>query len=190
MATRRVHRSDKPSIVGASIARAMPWLGFLCLLLNLFVVYRFETTRKPQVIYALRAGDPTNQVSSVSSDRKERTSSEADTDASVQRDFRHYPVTSNVVVTTTPYVYFLHARRRAAQIWGRFFSEGSLTSYGRIDTIFPDRIRLVDGSYIVNQTPAENPTQARLRESYHPKVFQNPKEAEDGHGSVVSANAH
>lgn len=171
------------------MARVMPWLGFLCLLLNLFVVYRFETTRKPQIVYAVRVDEKTNTVSKVSSDRKEPLSSDAAAAKSVQPDRRYHPAASNVVATTTPYVYFLHARRRAAQIWGRFFNEGSLTSYGRIDTIFPDRIRLEDGSYIVNQMPAENPSQARSNAGDNLKVVHKPKEVHDGHGSIVGSAA-
>lgn len=187
MAKRRVQRSEKPSIVGASLARVMPWLGFLCLLLNLFVVYRFETTRKPQIIYAVKVGDETNTVSNVSSDRKESAPVESDSTSSERGRFSYRPAFSNVVATTTPYVYFLHARRRAAQIWGRFFNEGSMTSYGRIETIFPDRIRLEDGSYIVNQMPAENPSQVRVGDNL--KVGQKPKEVDNGHGSVVGSVA-
>lgn len=187
MPKRRVSRSDKPSLVGSALACVMPWLGFFCLLLNLFVVYRFESTRKPQIIYAVRVGDETNTVSTVSSDRKESTSVEADTTASEQGRVTYHPAASNVVVTTTPYVYFLHARRRAAQIWGRFFNEGSITSYGRIETIFPDRIRLEDGSYIVNQMPAENPSQVRA--GVNSEVGQKPKEVDNGHGSLIGSVA-
>ena len=54
------------------------------------------------------------------------------------------------VFCNLPYQYFVANRRIGAQICGRYFYEGSLCSGGYISKIFPDRILLEDGSFIVN----------------------------------------
>lgn len=126
-----------------------PLLVFLGFVLNLFVVYRFERSKKPQVVYCVR-DSPTNSVPGSASSASPVSSSAS-----------HSPVSSSSPASSrhndyvnVPYHFFLNQGRRAVQMWGRFFSEGSPTSYGRIVKIFPDRIFLEGDVVIVNTQAA------------------------------------
>lgn len=122
----------------------VPLFIFLALVVNLIIVYRFETTRKPQVVYSVeRVLINTNTVSSVSARLTNFVSSVSVPHSSTGSVVR---VSCNV-----NYDYFLYNGVRGVKMWDRFYNEGSLTSYGRISKIFPDRIILDDGSFIVNQ---------------------------------------
>lgn len=52
--------------------------------------------------------------------------------------------------STYHYRYMLVGGRKCVELFGRICYVGSRTSYGRIVDIFPDRILLDDGSFIVN----------------------------------------
>lgn len=122
----------------------VPLFIFLALVANLIIVYRFETTRKPQVVYSVeRVLINTNSVSSVSVPLTNSVSSVSVVHSSTGFSAR--------VSCNANYDYFLYNGVRGVKMWDRFYNEGSLTSYGRIDKIFPDRIILDDGSFIVNQ---------------------------------------
>lgn len=54
-------------------------------------------------------------------------------------------------VACYPYQYFLVGRRIGAEMFGRYYYDGSPCSYGRIDRIFPDRIILCSGDWISNK---------------------------------------
>ena len=56
-------------------------------------------------------------------------------------------------VANYPYQYFIVGRRIGAQMFNRYYYDGSPCSYGRIERIFPDRILLVGGDWIRNSTP-------------------------------------
>ena len=49
------------------------------------------------------------------------------------------------------YDYYMVGPYRRVNMFGRTFFEGSLTSYGRILRIYPDRLQLDNGSYLVNR---------------------------------------
>ena len=53
-------------------------------------------------------------------------------------------------VCETSYQYFITGRRIGCKMFGRFYFEGSPCSYGRIDSIYPDRILLSSGDWIQN----------------------------------------
>lgn len=124
-----------------------PFFIFLALVSNVFVVYRFESTRKPQVVYSVeRVFVNTNVNGVVSVPVSNSVSSVASSACSV--------ASSNVVsrtVSTVYYDYFVFQGSRGVRMWDRLYNEGSLTSFGRIEKIFPDRILLEDGGFLVNQ---------------------------------------
>ena len=133
----------------------VPLFIFLALVANLIIVYRFETTRKPQVVYSVeRVLINTNTVSSVSAPL---TNSFSSVSAPLANSFSSVSVSHSSTGSTARvscnanYDYFLYNGVRGVKMWDRFYNEGSLTSYGRISKIFPDRIILDDGSFIVNQ---------------------------------------
>lgn len=127
-----------------------PFFIFLALLLNVFIVYRFESSRKPQLVYSVERVF----VNTNSSDKVVSSSSlPVVSDVPVLPSVSSVP-SSNVVsrsVCNVSYDYFLYNNIRGVKMWDRFYNEGSLTSFGRISKIFPDRILLEDGGYIVNQ---------------------------------------
>lgn len=127
-----------------------PFFIFLALLLNVFIVYRFESSRKPQLVYSVERVF----VNTNSSDKVVSSSSlPVVSNVPVLPSVSSVP-SSNVVsrsVCNVCYDYFLYNNIRGVKMWDRFYNEGSLTSFGRISKIFPDRILLEDGGYIVNQ---------------------------------------
>ena len=126
-----------------------PLFIFLALVSNIFIVYRFESTRKPQVVYSVERVFVNTNVSSSASVPVSPASVPVSSSNVVSR-----ASSSNVVdrtVCNVSYDYFLYNGVRGVKMWDRFYNEGSLTSFGRISTIFPDRILLEDGGYIVNQ---------------------------------------
>lgn len=142
------------SVLFPRLSALLPLFVFLALLSNIFVVYYFEKSREPQIIYCVRP--QTNDApASVSS------TSPVPLPSSIVRSSK--PSSSSGSVQSLPsvsvhYHYFMAGGNRHVQMWNRYFSEGSLTSYGRIINIFPDRILLEDGSYIVNSTWKNAPT--------------------------------
>lgn len=48
------------------------------------------------------------------------------------------------------YLYFLVDGRKCVRLWGRPYFAGSVTSYGRILDVYPDRCLLVGGGSITN----------------------------------------
>lgn len=53
-------------------------------------------------------------------------------------------------VARCPYDYFMVGRVIGARMYGRYYYDGSLCSWGRIDSVWPDRILLADGNWITN----------------------------------------
>lgn len=131
-------------------------LVFSLLVLNLFVVYLFEKSRQPQIIYSVErifVNSNFNSNVSISTTNSYKTISNISQlvkDSPSSNIVQTYSVPSNTVRATVFYDYFTYDMHRYAIIFDRRFSEGSLTSYGRISTIFPDRILLEDGSYLYN----------------------------------------
>lgn len=148
-------KKDKKTI-GERINGKIPLLMFLCMLANVGVIYRFESTRKPRVVYSVeRVLIPSNSVpSSVSAPSRRSSVSPRDYITNTPPFSVSSPVPSApalpVVACLTPYHYFTMGNQMCVKMWGRYYSRGSLCSYGIIRRIFPDRILLDDGSWIVN----------------------------------------
>lgn len=140
------------SRLGSRLKDLIPLFVFFALVLNLLVVYRFESTRDPQVIYSVQKVPVTNFV--------ERVIESVDSSGG-SRSSPSNSVSSNSVSVSVYYDYFIALGSRVAKIWGRYYSEGSLTSYGRIIKIFPDRIFLENDivfSNLKSYSPAPNYT--------------------------------
>lgn len=130
-------------------------LVFLMIFLNLAVVYSFEKSRKPQIVYTVeRVFVNTNVnssavVATVPARDPVPSSSASDASGSNVVSVVSDP-NAGLVRLSTPYDFFTYDFRRFCRMFDRMFAEGSLTSFGRIVVIFPDRILLEDGSYINN----------------------------------------
>lgn len=144
-------KRKKPSFISrflSALRDYVPFFIFLSLAGNVFVVYRYESSRRPQVVYSVeRVFVNTNTTSSATSPDSGVKSIPPPPSSPVSVP------SSNVVsrtVCNAEYDYFLYNGVRGVKMWDRFYNEGSLTSFGRISKIFPDRILLEDGGYIVN----------------------------------------
>lgn len=134
------------SVLASGLSHYVPLFVFLALCLNVVVVWRFEERQKPQVMYYVA----TNSVAVSSSAAPGSPSPGSLVSGFPTNRLLGACSASNAVVFTAYYDYFLFDGTRGAKMFDRLFYEGSRTSYGRIDTIFPDRILLENGSYIVN----------------------------------------
>lgn len=142
---------------GERINGKIPFLMFLLMCTNVFVIYRFESTRKPRVVYSVeRVLIPSNTVAGVSSKSDISSSKFSLPTNSVSSSLSSSSVSSSssvpavVIVCRTPYHYFMLGRNIYVEMFGRYYGRGSLCSYGIIKMIFPDRILLDDGSWILN----------------------------------------
>ena len=112
---------------------------------NCVVIWYFEKSRRPQVIYSVeRVSSPASVVAVTNSSPVVSDSSPVVSD--------HVPLSSTNKLFTVKafYDYGISWGRRFALLWGRYFYEGDPTSYGEISFIYPERIILADGSVIVN----------------------------------------
>lgn len=152
MARSKSKRVSFLSRLGSRLKDLIPLFVFFALVLNLLVVYRFESTRDPQVIYSVQKVPVTNSV--------ERVIESVDSSGG-SRSSPSNSVSSNSVSVSVYYDYFTVSGVRIVKMWERYWNEGSLTSYGRVSKIFPDRIFLDDGTIISNlksYSPAPNYT--------------------------------
>lgn len=127
--------------------RLYPVLNVLCILLavsNFVVIFLFERSKAPKIerIYETVT---TNHFIVVTNTI---VSSSADSPSAVSDSFPGSTLDSEILVS---YKYFLIDGTRHIEYCGRYFSEGSPTSYGRIVTIFPDRVLLDNGRYLKNR---------------------------------------
>lgn len=122
---------------------------FLLVLCNLFVIWRFERSRKPQIVQETIT-IVTNQVYVV-------TNFLSGADAPGYLPGNALAASNEVRRVNDPqweielpYRYGVAFGQRYVDIGGRLFSEGSPTSYGVIVRIFPERLVLDNGYFIKN----------------------------------------
>ena len=122
--------------------RLLNGLLILLAIVNCIVVVIFELNRRPRVerheitVVTNHVIVVTNYIGSVSSSSSTNLVSDL-----VRPSFS----------VNYKYHYFVYAGRRFAHVDGNeFLSRGSPTSYGRIEEIYPDRIKLDNGIWLVN----------------------------------------
>lgn len=136
----------KPRKKRLSADSLYPLISWLCLAFaigNLFVVYLFERDRQPRIERHLETVTTnhlivvTNYIESVS---KPSSPSSASASSSPLPD----------IEILADYDYFMLDGFRYIRYCGRNYGEGAPVSYGRIVTIFPDRVLLDNGKYLKN----------------------------------------
>ena len=123
---------------------------FLLAVGNLVFVFLCNRGRKPQIVR--HSSVTTNFVYSVRTQYIDRAVSPSSVSVPASS-----ATTNSVRVAVTDYHYFLVSHRKAVKMWGRYFFEGSLTSYGRIASIWPDRVLLEEGGELVNANSERKP---------------------------------
>ena len=122
--------------------RSLPFSLFLLAVCNVLFLWRAVSRLVPRV--DVQRTEHTEYVYSVVTDRVEIVTSPASHDSS-------YLPSSASKDIDVDYDYYMVGPHRRANMFGRTFYEGSLTSYGRILRIYPDRLHLDNGSYLVNR---------------------------------------
>lgn len=123
-----------------------PLLSWLCVAFaigNLFVVYFFERDRQPRIERHLDTVI-TNHVIVVTNYIEKASSSFSGDVSSLS------PASSPDVEILVDYDYFMLDGFRYIHYCGRNYGEGAPVSYGRIVTIYPDRVLLDNGKYLKN----------------------------------------
>lgn len=154
MSTTKNKKKDSGS---STFYRLANWVILILSVVNIIVITIFELDRKPKEIYHNHVVT-TNHLIVVTNYIS--TATVSDTVSSFD-DFNFatnrfdVPQVSAVEVPIE-YDYFISDGRRVIRFCGRYFSEGSPTSYGIIKTIFPDRVLLENGVFLKNSTPFRN----------------------------------
>lgn len=129
------------------------WILFLLVLVNLFVVFRFERDRVPRIVreeiltvsnHVFIVTNVIRSVSSASSDSHDasiytRTNSQG-----------RLIVNDPEYEIPLQYHFFQSGTKYFIQIAGFTFGVGDMTSYGRIKSIFPERVLLDNGYFLKN----------------------------------------
>lgn len=122
----------------------------IMLVINIVFIYVINTTKKPQIVYQVTHSssfDPSIDslrplVENIVKELQPVFSSSSSFNSS-----QTYPY---------PYDYMIVEGRRVIRSMGRYYSEGSPTSYGVIQDIYPDRVLLENGIILVNSTPFDH----------------------------------
>ena len=122
--------------------RSLPFSLFLLAVGNVLFLWRAVSRLVPRV--DVQRTEHTEYVYSVVTDRVEVVTSPSSYDSS----YLPASVSKDIDVD---FDYYMVGPHRRVNMFGRTFYEGSITSYGRIFRIFPDRIQLENGSYLVNR---------------------------------------
>ena len=122
--------------------RSLPFSLFLLAVCNVLFLWRAVSRLVPRV--DVQRTEHTEYVYSVVTDRVEVVTSPPSHDSS-------YLPLSAAKDIDVDYDYYMVGPYRRVNMFGRTFYEGSITSYGRIFRIFPDRLQLDNGSYLVNR---------------------------------------
>lgn len=122
--------------------RSLPFSLFLLAVCNVLFLWRAVSRLVPRV--DVQRTEHTEYVYSVVTDRVEIVTSPSSHDSS-------YLPAAAAKDIDVDFDYYMVGPHRRVNMFGRTFYEGSTTSYGRIFRIFPDRIQLENGSYLVNR---------------------------------------
>ena len=122
--------------------RSLPFSLFLLAFCNVLFLWRAVSRLVPRV--DVQRTEHTEYVYSVVTDRVEIVTSPSSNDSS------YFPP-SLAKDIDVDFDYYMVGPHRRVNMFGRTFYEGSITSYGRIFRIFPDRIQLENGSFLVNR---------------------------------------
>lgn len=133
-------------------ARFLNGLFLFLAVSNVAVIFLFESTRTPRV--------ERHEVTLITNHVFIVTNNLVSSDVAASSfDFN----STNVIEHSISYNFFVHNGQPAASFYGRYFSQGSPTSYGRVVQVFPDRILLDNGHVLVNQIkPIEEIQQQEL----------------------------
>ena len=131
-----------------SVDRFFPLINVLCIVFavaNFVVIFLFERSRSPRIerIYETITTNHviivTNYIESASAISPSISSDPVSATASLSA--------REILVE---YRYFMIGNNRYIDYCGRNFGEGSPTSYGRIKTIYPDRVELENDLWLKN----------------------------------------
>lgn len=122
--------------------RSLPFSLFLLAVCNVLFLWRAVSRLVPRV--DVQRTEHTEYVYSVVTDRVEMVTSPAS-------HYSSFVPPSAAKDIDVDFDYYMVGPNRRVNMFGRTFYEGSITSYGRIFRIFPDRIQLENGSYLVNR---------------------------------------
>lgn len=122
--------------------RSLPFSLFILAVCNVLFLWRAVSRLVPRV--DVQRTEHTEYVYSVVTDRVEIVTSPSS-------HYSSYLPASASKDIDVDYDYYMVGPYRRANMFGRTFYEGSVTSYGRILRIYPDRLQLDNGSYLVNR---------------------------------------
>ena len=145
------NKSSKKVLTVNASYKVVHWVMFLLVLLNLFLIFRFERDRRP-VIVRETVTTVSNHVYVVTNVLRGVSS---DVETSVQvgptNDIGRIRVNDPSYEIPLSYHMYRSGSRYYVQIGNFQFGVGDMTSYGRIKSIFPERVLLDNGYSIKNE---------------------------------------
>lgn len=131
-----------------SVDRFFPLINVLCIVFaaaNFIVIFLFERSRAPKIERIFETVT-TNHVIIVTN----YIESASSPSPSISSDPVSVSVSLSAHEIAVDYRYFMIGNNRYIEYCGRHFGEGSPTSYGRIKTIYPDRVELENDLWLKN----------------------------------------
>lgn len=162
-------RNKKDKATAPMTYKAVHWALFLLVLLNLFLVFRFERDRKPVVVHETVTTvsnhvyrlEVTNYIDCIESE---------EIFIGPTNELGGVKVNDAAFEIPLSYHMYQSGTRYFIQIGSFQFGVGDMTSYGRIKSIFPERVLLDNGYSIKNQEFEQrfgfNEQSRRLRREY------------------------
>lgn len=141
-------KTKKRDFSEGSFVKLLNTALLLCLLFNVFVIYRFESSRKT-VEKRVEYFTTTNSVVVVTNFIAAASSSSEEISSNINTNLIHSLLDATRQVKTS-FKFFTWGKRLFIEYYGDFLTIGSPTTYGRIVEIFPDRVLLDSGIYLVN----------------------------------------
>lgn len=143
--------ANKKNKVNEYLLRFLPTLLVLLTIVNGLVIFLFEKDRKPKVVFMVRPQQDANSVNTntvINIVSNMLDSSNAVVTNTIDRalDYNKLPV-----IATLSFDYYVFCGEQYVRMFENIdYSCGSMTSYGRITAIFPDRILIDDCCWIAN----------------------------------------
>lgn len=144
MASPKHRKEDRLKPFFDALPRVVNGALLLCALFNFLVVFWGVSHTSPKVVHSIDTFTTNHWF--VVTQVVERVSSSASPSIGVN------PVVERIgAEVVAPYGYMEVDGRPMIQYCGRPFAVGDSISYGRIEAIYPDRVRLSDGLFLKNQ---------------------------------------
>lgn len=141
-------------------------LLLLSVVANFIVIFFFERSRKPQVVHSVETvvSNHYNVVTNYVTSLRDLLTDNDSSSTSLSSFSVSNVLSRSDNSVTVRYRYFI-ANVPCFEYLGEFYKEGSETSYGVVSKVFPDRVLLENGIWLVNRQEKEIAGNGRISDN-------------------------